>query len=245
MKKNIIFILFLLSLSFNISAQNNTGDSLKPGRICKLVLYNGFQTEGRITERKNDTLLFETEITNLFIPVKDIKFVLNPEVELFDYEELIYKESDSITEPLPSLDTTEVCDIYMDDKSSLTDVKIIVETKNDTTIRIVKNNRTKRVNIAGIRKIEFRPTQPFGKGYFIGSIVGVGLGLATALTFSGYGFSLPGTLALCFLTSIPAGIIGGVVGAVTAENEKYLFSNGLTPLKIKRMRYVIEKHIDN
>lgn len=245
MRKLLLTLIILFCSVHFINGQNNKVDSLMPGRICKIVLYNGFQTEGKITERNNDTLTFQTDITNLYIPVKDIKFVLNPEVELSDYEDDLNNENVINSAEVIVLDSTEVCDIYMDDKTSLTDVKIIINSDNDTTLRVVKNNRSKLVSIAGIRKIEFRPTQPFGKGYFIGSIVGIGLGVATALAFSEYGFSLPGTLALCFLSSIPAGLIGGIIGSIAASNEKYLFDNGLTPLKLKRLRYVIEKHKDN
>ncbi len=244
MKKNIIFILFLLSLSFNISAQNNTGDSLKPGRICKLVLYNGFQTEGRITERKNDTLIFETDITNLFIPVKDIKFVLNPDVDLSDLEENYKPENKIISEPVDRIDTTTECDVYFDNKSVLTDVKLIVDT--DSTLKALRNDNSKIINIAGIRKIVFKTPAPFGNGYLYGSAVGFGIGFFSLAFASNSGeWHIGGIgpgLVFGFILSIPTGLIGGVIGVLAAADDVYLFDSGNTLVKIKRIRFTMEKH---
>lgn len=244
MKIILIIFSFCIFLTGSIYAQNNSGDSLRPGRECKIVLYNGFQVEGRIVNSASDTITLQTDITNLFIPVKDIKFVLNAEVELSDVEESPPKKYEEVNIETVTVDTSEYCDIYMDDKSSYLNVRIILHT--DTTIKVVKDNRPKTVNIAGIRKMEFKPSMPFGKGYFIGSLVGVGVGLVTALTISGGHGSIgfPGLIAFCFLTSIPAGLVGGVIGAITAKNEMYLFEYGLSPGKIKRIDFIIRKHTD-
>lgn len=243
--KTIFFLLTALScLVYSANGQNVKGDSLFTGRVCKLVLYNGFQTEGMITDRKNDTLAFQTDIINLFIPVKDIKFVMNPEIELSDVEEIDTLEYNKISEPVVKIDTTEGCDIYMDNKSALIDVKLIIDT--DSTLKTVKDKRIKIINIAEIRKIVFKPSAPFGKGYLYGSIAGFFLGF-TPVAFSnreghpgisGFGAGL----IFGLICSIPAGLIGGVIGVLTSSDDVYLFDNGIYPAKIKRIKYAMGKH---
>jgi hypothetical protein len=243
--KTILFILIAIScFIYSANAQNVKGDSLHTGRVCKLILYNGFQTEGRITARINDTLTFKTDITDLFIPVKDIKFVLNPEVELSDIVEFdSLKYNDINVEPV-KIDTTEECDIYMNDKSVLVDVKLI--TVGDSTIKTVKDKRSKNINIAGIRKIVFKTSAPFGKGYLYGSAVGFGIGFFTLAFHDRSGeWHIGGVeqgLVFGLICSIPAGLIGGVIGVLTAADDVYLFDNGVYPAKIKRMKFAMEKH---
>lgn len=244
MKIILIVSIIILNLVSTANSQNNSGDSLRLERNCKIVMYNGFQAEGKIINRASDTITLQTDVTRLYIPVKDIKFVLNTEIELSDVEENPTKKYEEINIETVKIDTSEYCDIYMDDRSSYLNVRVILDT--DTTIRVIKDNRSKTVNIAGIRKMEFKPSAPFGKGYFIGSLVGMGVVLVTALTISGgHGsISFPGLIAFCFLSSIPAGLVGGVIGAITAKNEKYLFEKGLKANKSKRIEFIIKKHMD-
>ncbi|KXK56220.1 MAG: hypothetical protein UZ05_CHB002000299, partial [Chlorobi bacterium OLB5] len=83
--KNILILAVLILLGVSVYSQQ-TGDSLRTGRACKIVLFNGFQAEGNIVSREADTVVLQTDITKLYIPVKDIKFVLNPDVEVSDIE---------------------------------------------------------------------------------------------------------------------------------------------------------------
>lgn len=241
--KNTIILAVLILLSTSVYSQQ-TGDSLRTGRACKLVLFNGFQAEGQIISRGADTIIMQTEITKLRIPVTDIKFVLNPDVELSDIETeatgSLYENSIEISKP----GFTNDCDIYLDDKSTLIKVKLSVET--DSTIKAFKEGGYKSINIASIRKIEFKPASPFGKGYFIGSLVGAGVGLISLLYLSEWSgtTSVPRIIAYCALTSIPAGLIGGVIGLLTAENDVYIFEKGKSIVKSKRIKYILEKHLD-
>ncbi len=236
-------ILLFCSIHF-ANGDDIKGDSLLPGRVCKLVLYNGFQTEGRITERKNDTLTFQTDITNLFIPVKDIKFVLNPEVELSDLEDYDTLDYNKIIEPAVKVDTTEECDIYMDNKSELSGVMLMIDT--DSTLKTIKDKKTKIINIAGIRKIVFKTSAPFGKGYLVGSAIGFAIGFIPFAfskggghpDISGFGFGV----LFGLVCSIPAGLIGGVIGVIAATDDVYLFDNGIYPAKIKRITFAMGKH---
>ncbi len=243
--KKVFFVLVLLLCSVQFtSGQNTKGDSLFTGRVCKLVLYNGFQTEGKITDRINDTLSFQTDIINLFIPVKDIKFVLNPEIELSDVEEFDTLKYNEVYVHVVKIDTTEECDIYMDNKSVLKDVKLIID--SDSTLKTVKENKTKIIGIAGIRKIVFKPSAPFWKGYLYGSLTGFVIGFTPVAfskggghpDFSGVGVGVIFGLVL----SIPSGLIGGVIGVLAATDDVYLFDNGIYPAKIKRIKYAMGKH---
>ena len=71
--KKIIFLAALFMMLANCIYVNSQTDSLKVGRDCKVVLYNGFQAEGKIVNRASDTITLQTDITNLFIPGNDIK----------------------------------------------------------------------------------------------------------------------------------------------------------------------------
>ncbi|NOS84121.1 MAG: hypothetical protein HOP31_03175 [Ignavibacteria bacterium] len=243
MKKIIILGAFIVMLVNCLDAIGQT-DSLRLGRNCKIVLYNGFQSEGRIVNRTSDTITLQTDITNLFIPVKDIKFVMNPEVELSDLEETDTLSYSREVVDAVKLDTTDKCDVYLQDKSVMRDILLVIDT--DSTLKIIKENRTKVIGIAGIRKIVFKTSAPFGKGYLFGSAIGFFIGFIP-LAFiadgghpdiSGFG---PGIL-FGLLCSIPAGLIGGVVGVITASDDVYVFDNGIYPAKIKRIHHAMSKH---
>lgn len=242
--KNIMILFALLALIIGSAYAQQTSDSLREGRYCKVVLYNGYQAEGTIVQRGNDTIEFKTDIVELSIPVSDIKFVMNPEIEVSDLEEVDTIDYKKIPVVEPKIDTTNECDIYMTDRSVMKDVLLIVD--SDSTIKVVKENRSKIVNIAGIRKIVFKASAPFGNGYLAGSVVGFFIGFIPLAfskggghpDFSGIG---PGVI-LGLICSIPTGLIGGVIGVLTAYDDTYLFENGIYPAKIKRIRHAMSKH---
>lgn len=240
--KTIIFAILVLIAGSVIAQPNN--DSLREGRYCKVVLYNGYQAEGTIVQRGNDTIEFKTDIVQLSIPVSDIKFVMNPEIEVSDLEEMDTTDYNKIPIIEPKIDTTDECDIYMTDRSVMKDVLLIVD--SDSTIKVVKENRSKIVNIAGIRKIVFKASAPFGKGYLAGSVVGFFIGFIPLAfsrggghpDFGGFGAGV----LLGLVCSIPTGLIGGVIGVLTAYDDTYLFDNGIYPAKIKRIHHAMSKH---
>lgn len=233
----VIFFITAVSIS-----QNKT-DTMAVGRHCKIVLFNGFQAEGRIESIINDTLKLQTDITNLHIPVKDIKFIMNPEFEVSDIEEkdtLDYQNSAVVT---PKIDTTDECDIYLDNKIAYKDVKLISIT--DTTIKLVKEDRVKIINIAGIRKIVFKPSAPFGKGFLYGASVGFAFGFFALAFHDSHGENIGGIgpgVVFGLICAIPTGLVGGVIGVLISSDDIYLFDNGITPAKIKRIKYAMEKH---
>lgn len=242
--KKIIFLTALFMMLANCIYVNAQTDSLRLGRNCKVVLFNGFQSEGRIVNRTSDTITLQTDITKLFIPLKDIKFVLNPEIEVSDIEENDTLNYNTEVIDAIKLDTTDRCDIYFNDRSVMIDVMMIIDT--DSTLKVIKENREKIIGIEGIRKIVFKSSAPFGKGYLFGSAIGFFIGFIPLAfseggghpDFSGIG---PGIL-FGLLCSIPAGLIGGVVGVITASDDVYIFDNGIYPSKIKRIHHAMSKH---
>ncbi|GEM_PF-1945790 len=243
MKNKIFLITLFMVISISVNAQQSS-DSLREGRYCKVVLYNGYQAEGTVTQRGNDTIEFKTDIVQLSIPVKDIKFVMNPEFDISDLEEIDTLDYNKIPIVEAKIDTTDECDLYMSDRSVMKDVLLIVD--SDSTIVVVKEKRSKIVNIAGIRKIVFKASAPFGKGYLAGSVVGFFIGfIPLALSrggghpdFGGFGAGV----LLGLVCSIPTGLIGGVIGVLTAYDDTYLFENGIYPAKIKRIHHAMNKH---
>lgn len=240
--KNTIILAVLLLLSTSVYSQLS-GDSLRTGRACKIVLYNGFQAEGNIVFRGADTVILQTDITKLHIPVKDIKFVLNPDVDISELEDLDVSDYEKIQAIEVKIDTTGECDIYFDDKSVYKDVKIVLDT--DSTIKVIKEKRSKIIKIAGIRKIVFKPSAPFGKGYLIGSAIGFVVGFIPVAFSKGGGhpdLSGPGFgLIFGLICSIPTGLIGGVIGVLSAQDDVYLFESGIYPAKIKRIHHIVSK----
>lgn len=238
--KKIIFLAALFMMLTNCIYVNAQTDSLKLGRDCKVVLYNGFQAEGKIVNRASDTITLQTDITNLFIPVKDIKFVMDPDAEVSDMEETGTLDYSRDVIDAVKTDTTGRCNIYLQDKSVLNDVLLV--TDSDSTIKVIKENRTKILNIAGIRKIVFKNIAPFGKGYLIGSIIGAGVSFLTIYVLSLGGAEVYHYIVFSALGSIPFGVIGGLIGEIFSKDDVYLFNKGIYPQKVKRIKALIQKH---
>lgn len=237
--KNLAALIMLLLL-YSVSYCSTAGDSLAFGRKCKIVLYYGFQAEGEIVKRSDDTVKLQTDVTLLSIPVKDIKFVLNPDIELDDIEDT--ELSGSEEQPVLGViqDTSDECDLYLDDKTVLNDVMIIAE--NDSTFRIVKDKRSKPVDVAGIRKIVFKSRTPFGTGYLIGSAIGFAVSFLTIYILAQGSGEVYQYIVYCSLGSIPFGIVGGVFGEIFSKDDVSIFNKGIYPAKLKKIRFLIDKH---
>lgn len=239
MKRPIIIsiILIISSVSFSQELQN---DSLRTGRFCNIVLSYGFQAEGKIIQRNADTVWLETDITVLHIPVKDIKFVLNSDFEL--NSDGVPESDSAMTTTVVTVDTTTECDVYLDAKSELSNVKLMLAT--DTTFFALRENKKKELNYSDVRKIVFKNQAPFGRGFFeIGGIFfAVGF-LTVALKKESEGFGgVKDGLLFGLITAIPAGLIGGVIYAMTSTDDVYLFDKGNFEAKTKKIKYLIQKH---
>ncbi|MBZ0202228.1 MAG: hypothetical protein K8I03_04345 [Ignavibacteria bacterium] len=241
MKKLIIVLSILISINL-LYSQESQKDSLMIGRYCNIVLYNKFQAEGKITGRNADTVWLETDITLLHIPIKDIKLVLNSEFEL---------NSDGVPEIdspkvniMVTADTTDECDLYLDGMVKLSEMKLIPG--SDSTFFAIKGSKKKEIKYSDVRKIVFKVSAPFGRGYLVGSGIGFIIGfLPLALSkggghpdFSGVG---PGVI-FGLICSIPAGLIGGVFGVLAANDDVHMFDKGDYVAKTKKIKYIIQKH---
>ncbi len=239
-----MFLIINITFLHIVFAQNDTKDSLQPGRICKIVLYNSFQADGKILKVINDTLTLQTDITNLHIPVKDIKFILNqnqdvPEAEIID---TVHYE---ILEVLPmGIKMTDVCDVYLEENTELKDVRLIKDT--DSTLKVFKEDRYRVINISVVRKIIFTSQAPFLKGALIGGGIGFLIGFIPPTFSKGGGHpDLSGPeFGLIFgsLFAVPSALIGGVLGVLFAYDEKYDFKPGLNKEKLIAIRQIMEKH---
>lgn len=241
--RKLFIVIGILSISFyGICSQTGGKDSLFEGRTCRLVLYNGYETEGIVEKRGEDTVLFRTDIITLKVPVKDIKFVLNPGFGLPETQD----EYDSLSReiiPEVKIDTSDECDLYLDDRIVLYDVELLY--LSDSTFEAFGGGMKKILLVSAVRKVVFKPVAPFGKGFLIGAGTGF---LAGFLPFAfiephGETWGGPGVgLIFGLILAIPGGLIGGVVGVLTSSEDTYLFEKGFTAAKSKRLKYIIEKH---
>lgn len=241
--KRLILLVGILSLSsVYVNSQIQGRDSLYIGRNCRLILYNGYEAEGTVDKKINDTVYFKTDIITLKVPVKDIKFVLNPGYGLPETQEEYDSLSTEIAAPVRT-DTSEECDLFLDDRTIINDAELIY--LNDSTLKVIEPGRRQEIEISKVRKIVFKPTAPFGKGFLIGAGIGFAAGFFSFAFVEPHGeqWGGPGVgLIFGLLLSVPTGLIGGVVGVITSSEDIYLFDRGLTVSKSKRLKYIIEKH---
>lgn len=231
----VLFIFF--GLTYSSFSQT---DSLTVGKGCKLVFYNGTSAEGTISRRSSDSITLKTEYTQHRIAVKDIKFVLRYNEDVPTALEEFEKDTSIVYTAVIS----EECDVYLDDRSILKEVSLVGY--SDTTFMAFKEPGKREVPYSQVRKITFKPSAPFGKGYLIGSAVGFLIGFVPLAFSKGGGhpdISGPGVGAIVgLLFSVPCGLVGGVIGLLSAQDEVYLFDQGAPPAKIKRINYLIEQH---
>ncbi len=232
-----ILLLFLLYVS--ACAQN---DSLYSGRACKIILTYGFEAEGTITKTGKDTVWLRTKYKELGIPVRDIKYVLNPDADLSDME-----KDEEIVTVKNGADTSRECDVYLNSQSFLKDVQLVYV--SDSTVTAVKDGRDRQIQTADIRKIAFKPPAPFWNGAAVGGGFGFLLGIIfyVSLANSEGEYKITnGNFGDAFLIglafAIPPGLVGGLVALVGSKDKEYYFDSGMTKKKAKRIRYLIKKH---
>jgi hypothetical protein len=132
------------------------------------------------------------------------------------------------------------CDIYLKNRSLLKEVSIVK--LNDSTVVLSKNGVRRNVNIAELNKIRFSGPS----GFWTGAAIAAGISIA-GWTFVGLAFGegkYTGDIFLVGLIgAIPCGLVGGLVGLLfDREDTFYDFSSGNPKAKLKRLRYIIDKH---
>jgi len=233
MNKTAIIILFIMISVLAVKAQFK--DSLYTARACIIILNNGFEAQGIITRVEKDTIWFRDEFGEYRVPKKHIIFVKDINEE---DEEITETEK---TEFVPR--RTEECNVYLEAGSMLKGIRLYAF--DDSTLIITKGEMQKNLPISRIRKIVFTGSG-FGKGALIGAGVGLASGLLFGLTWAARsGSDSPNfgeVLTFSLVCSIPGGLIGGVIGAISKTDKSYLFPPGYSITKSKRIKYIIEKH---
>ena len=231
--KGFNFSVILLILNFlTVYSQTESKDSIYSGRVCIIILINGFESDGIITFVKDDTVWFRNEYTEYSIPKDQIMEIKSPGSFSGKF---ISKEDVQ--------DTTNECDVYLNKGSLLKDVRLL--SCSDSNISIIKDKKQREVPVSLVRKITF--IEPgFLKGFIIGAGIGFASGLLLGLTWpenSEMGNPNFGeSMMLGMIFSIPTGLIGGIIGAITKTDQVYLLSTGYSSMKVKRINYIIEKH---
>lgn len=138
---------------------------------------------------------------------------------------------------------TDECSIYLQSRTLIKDVEITG--MKDSNVFIIKNKITDKINIDEIRTIKFKGSGGFWKGALIGA--GINFGVFTLLAIivpKGQGEYAGWGKAMLFFTAvvgiIPAGLIGGFVGAISQEDKIYQLPKGDIEAKIRNIRKIMK-----
>ncbi len=132
------------------------------------------------------------------------------------------------------------CDIFMKDRTSR--LNVYITSLIDSSLKIEEGGYYDFLNVNNINKIKFHK----GTDFWAGAVVGAGISF-TYFAFAafrahdneGRGWST----MFALLSIVPAGLVGGLIGiATTPDDDLYDFSQGNPNAKMKRLRYIIEKH---
>jgi hypothetical protein len=134
---------------------------------------------------------------------------------------------------------TNECDVFLKDRSSLKNVSLVKLSGN--SLFVVKDGIRKKIEAQDINKIRF----PGSSGFWTGAVVGTGASLAawTFVIIAFRGEFTPNIIAYELLFSLPAGLVGGLIGLIFSTNDEvYDISGGNPNARLKRLKYIIEKH---
>ncbi len=148
---------------------------------------------------------------------------------------------------LNSSDTSSTCTITMNSRSVYKDVQMFG--LKDSTLGILKDEKSVRLNVSDIRTIKFD-----AKGFWTGALyggtagflAGFAIGLLEGFDFSGHGGSGnvkfgQGVAAGIFL-AVPFGLIGGGVGSLLANDHLYDMSGYSFIKKRSLIYFLIKEH---
>jgi len=133
-------------------------------------------------------------------------------------------------------DTTSECDIFLSTRSLLKNVRMVSIT--DSSLMIVKDSVWRVINVSEIRKIVFFA----GSGFWKGASIGMGISLAVCGTIGGLYGNFGYGFLFGLMTGLPVALFTGLIGAFAEQPDVYYFSKMNTRNKIRRIRYIMEKH---
>lgn len=134
---------------------------------------------------------------------------------------------------------TDDCDIFLTNRSALKNVSLVA--LKGSFLVVDKEGIKKELNVQNINKIKFSS----GSGFWLGAAIGTGVSLVgwtlIGLAFGGevsvYGI----TIGLIY--ALPSGLVGGLIGLIfDRDDELYDIAGGNPKAKLKRLRYIIDKH---
>jgi hypothetical protein len=133
-------------------------------------------------------------------------------------------------------DSTDECDINLDNAIFLKDVRII--DAGDSLFTITKKEIDREFEISQLKSIKFI-NHGFSKGLIygvLGSTVFWGvLGLANR--------GGPVWFLIGFAIGLPTGLITGAITEFATQDDLYEFGNTDTSIKAKRLKYIMQKHL--
>ncbi|MDZ4713014.1 MAG: hypothetical protein SGI89_11910 [bacterium] len=143
-------------------------------------------------------------------------------------------------------DTTDNCDVIM--MNGFLHNKVNLFGLNDSTVKILKSDVTKKIKINDIRSVKFKG-RGFMKGLGIGALTGFVVGvIAGADGFSLVHKSEKGSFgqafALGMILAIPLGVIGGPLGAAFAEDQYFNAGNLDFDSKCKKLYKLMKEYKD-
>jgi hypothetical protein len=136
-------------------------------------------------------------------------------------------------------DTTDECDINLDNSILLKDVKII--DAGDSLFTITKLNVDRKFEISQIKSIKFI-NHGFSKGLIYGVLASTAFwGILGTATSSAWGKSGVWFL-IGFVLGIPTGIITGIITEFATQDDIYDFGNINNAAKLSRLKYIMREH---
>jgi hypothetical protein len=233
---NLILLIFISFSIINESVALNINfpeDSLEVGKSYRIYLYGGFETEGKIISIDSIHIRFKSNSNIYNIPKDQIKSFERADLEIIDVTTDLAK---------PSEDTTETCDVYLRNRTMLKDVELML--LNDSIIIVFKKKVKKEIRINDINAIKFK-SSGFWSGFGYGVVINVAVWTLAGLIFPSEGeIRINAGVGFIFglITAIPAGLIGGLIGAISASDVTYTFKGLNSSVKSKRVKYIIKKH---
>lgn len=136
-------------------------------------------------------------------------------------------------------DTTDECDINLDNSILLKDVKII--DAGDSLFTITKLNVDRKFEISQIKNIKFI-NHGFAKGLIYGVLASTAFwGILGTATSNAWGKSGVWFL-IGFVLGIPTGIITGIITEFATQDDIYDFGNVNPAAKLSRLKYIMHEH---
>jgi uncharacterized membrane protein len=154
-------------------------------------------------------------------------------------DELFLYKSSSKNAIFPDLsfhqDSTDECDINLDNAIYLKDVRII--DAGDSLFTITKKEIDRKFEISQLKSIKFI-NHGFSKGLIYGVLGSTAFWGVLVLANRGG----PVGFLIGFALGLPTGLITGAITEFATQDDLYEFGNTNTSTKAKRLKYIIQKH---